>query len=160
MLVDNFIPVAKALIRNLFFMITVLAAGWVIWYLFFLPTSFNEALFRYRLSNAASSQKEIIRFSELAAFEWDEVCAHHPYNGDFHYPKYDRTYHAPDRAAHDGFWTLLFIKHDGSPSYISGTCVRGGAAIAEFGCLSRSQAIFRLSEAKACPVYTVTVPPR
>lgn len=132
----------------------VLIAGLVAWDLFLLPSSLNEALFRYRLNSAAQTQKTEINFSELATFEWEEVCNHHPYDGEFKYPKYGRTYSAPISAAHDGVWVLLFIEKDGSPTYITGSCTRGGAHIREFGCTPRTQAIFRLEGSGQCPSYS------
>ena len=134
--------------------VLVIAVVLVAWDLFFLSSSLNEALFRYRLNNAAQTQKKEINFSELATFEWEEVCDHHPYDGDFKHPKYGRTYSAPMRTAHDGVWVLLFIERDGSPIYISGSCTRGGAHIRGFGCLSRTQAIFRLGGSGKCLSYS------
>ena len=134
----------------------VLIAGLVAWDLFLLPSSLNEALFRYRLNSAAQTQKKEIKFSELATFEWEEVCNHHPYDGEFKHPKYGRTYIAPMSAAHDGVWVLLFIEKDGSPTYITGSCTRGGAHIGEFGCMPRTQAIFRLEGSGQCPSYSAT----
>ncbi|WP_154716350.1 hypothetical protein [Sterolibacterium denitrificans] len=131
-----------------------LAIGFVAWDVFLLPSSLDEALFRYRLSRAVQTQKIEINFSELATFEWEEVCDHHPYDGDFKHPKYGRTYTAPMSAAHDGVWVLLFIEKDGSPTYISGSCTRGGASIREFGCLSRTKAVFRLESSGLCPRYS------
>ena len=135
----------------------VIAVGLVAWDLFLLPSSLTEAIFRYRLSSAAQSQKKEFQLSELATFEWEEVCDHHPYDGEFKYPKYGRTYHAPMSAAHDGVWVLLFIEKDGSPTYVSGSCARGGARIRDFGCLSRTQAIFRLEGSGMCPSYSAAL---
>ncbi len=131
----------------------IFIAGLVAWDLFLLPSSLTEALFRYRLNSAAQAQKKEIDLSGLATFEWDEVCDHHPYDGEFNYPKYGRTYSAPKNAAHDGVWVLLFIEKDGSPTYISGSCTHGGAHIGEFGCLARAQAVFRLQQSPGCPFY-------
>lgn len=100
------IPVAMALV-----------IGIVAWQIFFLPSSLDEALFRYRLSGAAQAPQKKINFPELATFAWEEVCSHHPYDGDFKHPKYGRTYTAPMSAAHDGVWVLLFIDKDGGPTY-------------------------------------------
>lgn len=124
------------------------------WQIFFLPSSLDEALFRYRLSGAAQAPQEKINFPELATFAWEEVCSHHPYDGDFKHPKYGRTYTAPMSAAHDGVWVLLFIDKDGGPTYISGSCTRGGAYIRDFGCLSRAKAVFRLEHSGSCPRYS------
>lgn len=132
----------------------VLVAGLVAWDLFLLPSSLSEALFRYRLNSAAQTQKKEINFSELATFEWEEVCNHHPYDGEFKYPKYGRTYSAPVSAAHDGVWVLLFIEKDGSPTYITGSCTRGGAYIKEFGCMPRTQANFHLEGPGRCLSYS------
>lgn len=138
----------------------VLVAGLVAWDLFLLPSSLSEALFRYRLNSAAQTHKKEINFSELATFEWEEVCNHHPYDGEFKYPKYGRTYSAPMNAAHDGVWVLLFIEKDGSPTYITGSCTRGGAHIEEFGCMPRTQAIFRLEGSSRCLSYSATSGPK
>lgn len=132
----------------------VITAGLVAWDFFLLPSSLSETIFRYRLSRAAQTPNKEIYLSELATFEWEEVCDHHPYDGGFKYQKYGRTYHAPMSAAHDGVWVLLFIEKDGSPTYISGSCARGGASIREFGCLSRTQAAFRLEGSGMCPSYS------
>jgi len=131
-----------------------LAVGLVAWDLFFLPTSFNEALFRYRLGNAVEGRKTEIALAELASFEWEEVCTHHPYDGAFKHPKYGRTYHAPMNASRDGVWVLLFIDKLGNPTYVSGSCTRGGADIHEFGCRSRSNAVFRSKKSEPCPTYS------
>ena len=134
--------------------VIVLAIGFIAWDIFLLPSSLDEALFRYRLSSAAKTQTREINLSELATFDWEEVCDHHPYDGEFKHPKYGRTYTAPMSAAHDGVWVLLFIEKDGSPTYISGSCVRGGASIREFGCLSRTNAVFRLEGSGLCSRYS------
>lgn len=135
----------------------VISVGFVAWDLFLLPSSLSEAFFRYRLSNAALTQKTEIHLPEMATFEWEEVCDHHPYDGEFKHPKYGRTYHAPMSAAHDGVWVLLFIAKDGSPTYILGNCTRGGARIREFGCLSRTQATFRFESSGMCPSYSAAL---
>ncbi|TCS72202.1 hypothetical protein EDC61_106117 [Sulfuritortus calidifontis] len=135
----------------------VIAVGWVAWDVLLLPSSFHEALFRYRLGNAVQAQAKAIDLAELASFEWEEVCAHHPYDGEFKHPKYGRTYQAPMNAAQDEVWVLLFIEKDGRPTYISGSCTRGGASIGDFGCRSRSQAILRLEQAGLCPSFSATV---
>lgn len=143
--------------RRIFWLVPatiVLAIGFMAWDIFLLPHSLDEALFRYRLSSAAQTKKKEINLSELTEFEWEDVCDHHPYDGEFKYPKYGRTYTAPISAAHDGVWVLLFIEKDGSPTYISGSCTRGGARIHEFGCLSRTQAVFLLDGADLCPRYS------
>lgn len=143
--------------RRLFWTIPIviaLAVGLVAWDLFLLPSSLSEALFRYRLNSAAQALKKEINFSEIATFEWEEVCDHHPYDGEFKHPKYGRTYSAPMSAAHDGIWVLLFIEKDGSPTYISGGCAHGGARIRGFGCLPRTRAIFRLEGSGMCPSYS------
>lgn len=145
--------------RQLFWIVPAaigLAITLIAWNIFLLPSSLEEALFRYRLSSVALAQKREINFFELATFEWEEVCDHHPYEGEFKYPKYGRTYTAPSRAAHDGVWVFLFIKEDGSPIYISGSCTRGGVSFREFGCLSRTQAVFRLEGIGLCPRYSTT----
>lgn len=134
----------------------LLIIGAMAWDVFLLPSSIAEALFRYRLSGAAEIQKKEIDLAELAAFEWAEVCFHHPYDGEFKYPKYGRTYHAPMNAAQDEVWSLLFIGKDGSPTYVSGSCRRGGADIEEFGCLSRERAVLRLTQPKGCPTYAAS----
>lgn len=153
-LADSFMLAAKPV----FVLIAVLIAGLIIWRLFFLPISLNEALFRYRLGSAASVPQKNVHLSELAAFEWDEVCARHPYDGDLKYPKYGRTYQAPSRTMQDGVWVLLFIKRDGTPTYIAGSCTRGGAHIHDASCIPRAEAILRLSSLDTCPAYIVSVP--
>jgi hypothetical protein len=72
----------------------VLLVAAVAWHLFLLPASIDEALFRYRLESAAERGAKEIRLSEMAKFDWEEVCSHHPYDGDFTYAKYKRTYQA------------------------------------------------------------------
>jgi hypothetical protein len=122
--------------------------GWVAWDVFLLPSSFGAALFRYRLSRAVQTPKIEIKLAELATFDWEEVCSLHPYDGEFKHPRYGRTYHTPMRAANDGVWTLLFIGKDGGPTYVSGKC----AFIRDFGCRSRSDAIFRIERTTdTCP---------
>ncbi|OQA35050.1 MAG: hypothetical protein BWY57_00018 [Betaproteobacteria bacterium ADurb.Bin341] len=90
----------------------------------------------------------------MARFEWEEVCGHHPYDGEFKHPKYGRTYRAPMNLSRDGIWVLLFIDKSGNPTYISGSCARGGADIREFGCRSRSDAVFRSKRPERCPTYS------
>ncbi|MCX5724776.1 MAG: hypothetical protein NTX84_09765 [Nitrospirae bacterium] len=92
-----------------------------LWHAFLLPTSLNEYLFRQRLEEAARSGAKDIRFADLARFDWEEVCFHHPYDGYWRYDKYQRVYHAPARGSQDGIETLLFIRQDGSPTYFVGT---------------------------------------
>lgn len=130
-----------------------IAAGLFAWEIFFLPTSFSEVLFRYRLGKAVEDKKTEITLAELTNFEWEEVCDHHPYDGEFKHPKYNRTYQAPMNLSRDGIWVLLFIDKSGNPTYLSGNCNRSGALIREFGCRSRSNAVFRLKPSKPCPTY-------
>lgn len=131
--------------------LTVVFAAWGF---SLLPSSLAEALFRYRLSHAVQDKKTVISLAHLASFEWEEVCDHHPYDGEFKHPKYGRTYHAPMNAAHDGIWVLLFIDKEGHPTYVSGSCTQGGAYIREFGCLSRNNAVFRSQQSEQCPTYS------
>ena len=133
---------------------TAITIAFVAWGIFFLPTSINEALFRYRLSSAIQQQKNQINFVELTPFDWEEVCDHHPYNGEFKHPNYNRTYRAPMSAARDEAWVLLFIDKGGSPTYISGSCSHGSAFIREFGCRSRKNATFYADHSSTCPSYS------
>lgn len=121
------------------------------WYVFDFPMSFNEALFRLRLSEIAKEKKKEFRLADIATFDWAEVCNHHGYDGIFRYGKYRRAYEAPFRANQDGIWSLLFIKSNGDPTYVVGSCQRGGAYIYDFDCVSREEAIFVLSESSGCP---------
>lgn len=93
----------------------------VLWHAFLLPLSLDEYLFRHRLEEASAKGATEIRFTDVAPFDWDEVCFHPPYNGDWRYDKYERVYKAPQRGAQDGIETLLFIRHDGRPTYFVGT---------------------------------------
>jgi hypothetical protein len=134
-------------------LVCLIGAGWLI-----APASLAEAIFRYRLSEAALSQKAHIRIAELTTFKWEEVCEHHPYDGDFKHPRSGRIYHPPNNTAHDGTWVLLFIENNGEPTYISGSCKRGGAQIGSFGCLPREQAVLHLSRNSECLTYTASPP--
>lgn len=121
------------------------------------PFSVAEALFHHRLKQAALAQQDSIRLSELTHFDWEEVCEHHPYDGDFKHPESGRVYRSPFSAAHDGTWVLLCMDHKGNPESISGNCSNGGATIEEFQfrCLQREKAVLKLAQKGKCPSYAV-----
>jgi hypothetical protein len=130
----------------------------IVWNMFVVASSFSEMVFRYRLEDASQTQKQKVNMAELTPFEWEEVCMHHPYDGDFKHPTNGRTYVAPMSNAHDGVWSLLFIEKNGDPTYISGSCRRGAAKFQEFSCLTRETAIFELVKVAAdCPFYAAAL---
>jgi hypothetical protein len=126
----------------------------ILWELFLFPTSLNEFLFRHRLKEASNSGAMEIRITDLAPFDWEEVCFHHAYNGDWRYDKYHRVYRAPAKGAQDGIETLLFIKHDGRPTYFVGTA---GIEIIHQRrlCWSRNEAVMKRVFASR-PRYSMT----
>ncbi|MGE5384376.1 MAG: hypothetical protein ACM3SV_00650 [Betaproteobacteria bacterium] len=133
-------------------LLCLLTAAW-----FVAPNSLAEALFRWRLSEAVEKSSTPIQLSDLASFEWVEVCEHHGYDGDFKHPVSGRIYTAPSSSSHDGIWSLLFIAENGEPTYITGSCKRGGAKILPFACMPRKQAVLELvASSNECPNYIGT----
>ncbi|SFN64899.1 hypothetical protein SAMN05660284_01961 [Formivibrio citricus] len=98
------------------------------------------SLFSYRLNRIEVPTQ----LSALTPFDWNEVCASHPYDGDFRHPVTGRIYPAPLEHAHDGTWVLLFLDAKGEPRHLTGK----SPFIEDFsGCILRRHAIISPSAA-------------
>ncbi len=113
----------------------------LLWLTGLLPSSLDEALFRYRLSQFLSGSEKRQALRDIGSFDWDLVCDNHPYRGPRYVAKYDRTYQGPIWAAHDGVWVLLFIDHKGNPKHFAGSCNISAYFGELVGCVSKDQAV-------------------
>ncbi len=116
-------------------LVTFLLWNYLLW-----PSSLSEAFFRYRLSAAVKRNTQEIRFTDVAPFDWQEVCMNTAYAGNWRYDKYGRVYE--DRTFSEGQETWVFIQADGRPIYFR--YYRGMAGVEVSpprGCWSRSNAV-------------------
>ncbi|WP_147375681.1 hypothetical protein [Noviherbaspirillum cavernae] len=124
------------------FLLLIAAA---IWNLYELPTSIDEAIFRYQLSARAVSGSANIKLAELMPGGWELVCDSHGYDGDLYLARYRKTY-PPAAPPQDGVWGLLFVSSDGSAKYAVGTCRLDGVRIDVRGCAARDASVLMLRE--------------
>lgn len=112
-----------------------------LWNYLLWPSSPSEAFFRYRLSADAKRNNPEIRFTDVAPFDWQEVCMNGAYAGQWRYEKYGRVYE--DHTFSEGQETWVFIRADGRPIYFM--YYRGMAGVevshASRGCWSRTNAV-------------------
>jgi len=137
------------------FLLVALAIVGTLWDFSLLPTSLDEGLFRYRLSEKTIHGAQVINLSELMGGDWEVVCESHGYNGPLYLKKYGRTY-PPAAPPQDGIWGLVFIAKDGSPRYVVGSLKHGGANInITSGCIERSNAVLIRSGPSPSPTYSL-----
>jgi hypothetical protein len=133
------------------YLIPLIATGAVIvgvavWRFFGYPTSFDEAIFLYKLSSSVSAGSSELRLAEMMPGDWELVCESHSYDGPLHLKRYNRTY-PPAAPSQDGVWGFIFIAKDGSYRSAVGSCGSVGVHL-DFDprvCIERHEANLSLS---------------
>lgn len=134
--------------------IRVIATGAVIffvaiWRYFGSPTSFDEAVFLFKLSSSVSAGPSGLRLAEMMPGDWELVCESHSCDGPLYLKRYDKTY-TPAAPSQDGVWGLIFIAKDGSYRSVVGSCGSVGVHL-DFDprfCIERHEANLSLSSSR------------